>query len=417
MYTSHFSLTEKPFAITPDPRYLFLSERHADALAHLIYGITEAGGFIQLTGEVGTGKTTLVRALLERIPGHTDVAVLLNPRVSPLELLQSICQELAVAVPDSAALSIKALIDLLNQRLLTAHAKGRRVVIILDEAQNLSEATLEQVRLLTNLETASRKLLQIILIGQPELREVLERSELRQLAQRITGRFHLAPLSRAGTSAYIKHRLKVAGTTTVEGEVFTRTALAEVHRISKGIPRVINVVCDRALLGAYTENRHRVDAALIRRAAGEVYGRSYWPQWFTWAGGATAAVAIGILSFSVWQLLHREPIAATLIAASAHPALPTVIAPAAASLSSTDIQTLLTKASSDNSAAFAKMLQLWGAKFSADGGRPCDQALAQGLECVYQKGSWGQLRQLNRPAILSLSGANGQSHHVVITAL
>ncbi|MBC7982946.1 MAG: peptidoglycan-binding protein [Candidatus Obscuribacterales bacterium] len=259
--------------------------------------------------------------------------------------------------------------------------------------------------------------MQIILIGQPELREVLDRTEHRQLAQRITGRFHLAPLSRAGTSAYIKHRLKVAGATTIEGEIFTRAALAEVHRISKGIPRVINVVCDRALLGAYTENRHRVDAALIRRAAGEVYGRSYWPQWFTWAGGATAAVAIGILSFSVWQLLHREPIAATPIATSAQPAAPTAIAPAAASLSPTDIQTLLTKASSDNSAAFAKLLKLWGAKFSADGGRPCDQALAQGLECVYQKGSWGQLRQLNRPAILSLSGANGQSHHVVITAL
>src|SRR5690349_4392324 len=207
MYTRHFTLTEKPFAITPDPRYLYLSERHADALAHLLYGINEAGGFIQLTGEVGTGKTTLVRALLERMPGHTDVAVVLNPRISPLELLQSLCQELHVDVPEAAASSIKALVDLLNQRLLSAHASGRRVVIIMDEAQNLSAETLEQVRLLTNLETASRKLLQIVLIGQPELRDVLGRSELRQLAQRITGRFHLAPLSRNGTAAYIKHRL------------------------------------------------------------------------------------------------------------------------------------------------------------------------------------------------------------------
>jgi general secretion pathway protein A len=409
MYTRHFTLTEKPFAITPDPRYLYLSERHADALAHLLYGINEAGGFIQLTGEVGTGKTTLVRALLERMPGHTDVAVVLNPRISPLELLQSLCQELHVEVSESSASSIKALVDLLNERLLSAHASGRRVVIIMDEAQNLSAETLEQVRLLTNLETATRKLLQIILIGQPELRDVLGRSELRQLAQRITGRFHLAPLSRNGTAMYIKHRLRIAGST---GELFTLAALHEVHRISKGIPRVINVVCDRALLGAYTEDAHRVDAALVRRAAGEVYGRQFLPRWLLWAGVAAGTTAVALLSISVWHLMQR-PIAVPVAAAA-----PTVSEPVAPPAPvAVDINSVLQSVQSDGDAAFDKLLSVWGAKFSPTAGRPCDQALAQGLECVYQRGSWGQLRLLNRPAILSLNGTDGQIHRVVLTAL
>ncbi len=185
MYTSFFGLQEKPFAITPDPRYLYLSERHAEALAHLLYGINEAGGFIQLTGEVGTGKTTVIRSLLEQLPGHADVALILNPRVTPAEFLLTICEELHVAVPESGQGSTKTLMDLLGRHLLDTHARGRRVVLIVDEAQNLSAQTLEQVRLLTNLETATTKLLQIILIGQPELRELLDQPDLRQLAQRI----------------------------------------------------------------------------------------------------------------------------------------------------------------------------------------------------------------------------------------
>jgi general secretion pathway protein A len=211
MYASFFGLSEKPFAITPDPRYLFMSERHGEALAHLLYGITEAGGFIQLTGEVGTGKTTIVRSLLERMPGHADVAVILNPQLTPLQFVLTIVEELGIFLRDDDANNIKDLVDILNKRLLEAHAKGRRIVVIVDEAQNLSPETLEQVRLLTNLETASHKLLQIILIGQPELRVVLARVELRQLAQRITGRYHLAPLSRDETSAYVNHRMRVAG--------------------------------------------------------------------------------------------------------------------------------------------------------------------------------------------------------------
>ena len=257
MYTSFFGLSEKPFAITPDPRYLYLSERHAEALAHLLYGINEAGGFIQLTGEVGTGKTTIVRTLLSRVPHHADVAVILNPRITPVEFLLTICEELGLGLNEADRDSVKQMVDALNRRLLSAHADGRRVIVIVDEAQNLSAEVLEQVRLLTNLETATQKLLQIILIGQPELRELLDRNELRQLAQRITGRYHLKPLSREETQRYVRHRLRVAG---ASGEIFTPAALREVHRVSSGIPRVINVCCDRALLGAYTQEMQKGDA-------------------------------------------------------------------------------------------------------------------------------------------------------------
>ena len=249
MYTSFFGLNEKPFSITPDPRYLYMSERHAEALAHLLYGITESGGFIQLTGEVGTGKTTIVRSLLEQLPAEADVALVLNPRLDPHEFLLAICEELGIELSVYERVSDKSIVDRLNQQLLDAHAAGRRVVLIVDEAQNLSAEVLEQVRLLTNLETAKQKLLQIILIGQPELREVLARNDLRQLAQRITGRYHLEPLAADETKAYICHRVQVAGGS---GAIFTSAAMGLIHRAAGGIPRLIDVICDRSLLGAYS---------------------------------------------------------------------------------------------------------------------------------------------------------------------
>jgi len=431
MYTSFFGLGEKPFAITPDPRYLFMSERHAEALAHLLYGINEAGGFIQLTGEVGTGKTTVVRSLLERMPGHADVAVILNPQLTPVEFVLTICEELGIFMRDEDASSIKDLVDLLNKRLLESHAKGRRVVVIVDEAQNLTPETLEQVRLLTNLETASQKLLQIILIGQPELREVLARVELRQLAQRITGRYHLDPLSRVETAAYVTHRLKVAGSAT--GDVFSATALREVHRLSNGIPRIINVICDRALLGAFTQEEHRIGPALVREAAGEVYGRAFSPQWTKLLVGVSAAVAVAGLAIGVWLLwpdgstshaagedkvvsLEPQP-QAVPTAAELAPA-PSAPQPAAAPTGQ-DIETQLKEqpAQTTTETAFAQLFALWGAKFDPTKGRPCNQAQQQGLECVYQQGSWGQLRTLNRPAILTLIDDAGNAHQVVVAGL
>lgn len=426
MYTSFFGLGEKPFAITPDPRYLFMSERHAEALAHLLYGITESGGFIQLTGEVGTGKTTIVRSLLERMPGHADVAVILNPQVTPVEFVLTICEELGIFMRDEDATSIKDLVDLLNRRLLEAHAKGRRIVVIVDEAQNLMPTTLEQVRLLTNLETASQKLLQIILIGQPELREVLDQVELRQLAQRITGRYHLAPLSRGETASYVNHRLKVAGAV---GEIFSASALREVHRLSGGIPRIINVICDRALLGAFTQEQHRIGPGMVREAAREVYGRSFNPPWMKWLLGSAGSVAVLGLVLGVWQLTRSGVAEEAPIPMAA--AAPAVVEVAPVQLVQTtpvalpvvarpqDVaEVLVQKAGLTNTeSAFGQLFSLWGAKFTPKGGRPCDQAKKQGLECVYQQGSWGQLRTLNRPAILTLIDEDSNAHQVVVSGL
>ena len=269
MYEAFFGLAEPPFSITPDPRYLFPSSRHTEALGHLFYGVSAAGGFIQLTGEVGTGKTTVVRSLLAREPADVDIALVLNPRVTVTEFLQTLCEELNVIVSVEQRTSVKSLVDALTARLLEAHAAGRRVAVLIDEAHLLERDVLEQVRLLTNIETATRKLLQIILIGQPELRELLAREDLRQVAQRITGRLHLDPLSAADTAAYVRHRLRVAGATR---EIFSPAALRELHRQAGGLPRLINVIADRAMLGAFSRDRHEISAALVREAAAEVSG-------------------------------------------------------------------------------------------------------------------------------------------------
>ena len=427
MYTSFFGLQEKPFAITPDPRYLYLSERHAEALAHLLYGINEAGGFIQLTGEIGTGKTTVIRSLLEQLPGHADVALILNPRVTPAEFLLTICEELHVHVPESGRGSTKVLMDLLGRHLLDTHARGRRVVLIVDEAQNLGTETLEQVRLLTNLETATTKLLQIILIGQPELRELLDRPELRQLAQRITGRYHLSPLSQAETAGYVKHRMRVAGAT---AEAFTPTALREVHRLSHGIPRVINVICDRALLGAFTQEDHRVGAALIRQAASEVYGRPVPAPWLKWATAGAVAAALVFVGLGLWGLFAERagpsaaaPSPETTAATDPLPVTPdpspTSPAPVALPEVAVPLEQLLVRHGNDTTteAALGKLFGLWGITYDPARGRGCDQAVTQGLECLFQKGSWAQLRTLNRPAILTLTDDVGRMHQVVLTAL
>ncbi len=421
MYTSFFGLTEKPFSITPDPRYLFLSERHAEALAHLLYGIDDAGGFVQLTGEVGTGKTTMVRSLLGQLPAHADVALILNPRVTPEEFLGAIADELHLAVPAAARGSIKAVVDLLNQFLLDAHARGRRVVVIVDEAQQLSADVLEQVRLLTNLETETKKLLQVILVGQPELRDVLARNDLRQLAQRITGRYHLDPLSKSESAAYVRHRLRVAGATT---EVFSAGAVNELHRLSHGVPRLINVVADRALLGAYAGEQHRVTAALVRRAAGEVHGRAIAPAWLPWALGALglaglAALAIGLIAMRTTRAPVAHAAVATLAPAAAAPPAQTVSVPPPAPPKPPSISEFIAQHATDTGtdAAFAQLFSIWKTPFDAHGARPCEQAAAAGLECLAETGTFAQLKLYNRPAILSLVTADGTEHQVVVAAL
>jgi general secretion pathway protein A len=414
MYTSFFGLSEKPFAITPDPRYLYLSERHAEALAHLAYGISEAGGFIQLTGEVGTGKTTVLRSLLQQLPPHCDVALILNPRVTPGEFLLCICDELHVQVPAAAADSVKMLVDLLTHFLLDAHGRGRRIVLMVDEAQNLSVEVLEQVRLLTNLETATQKLLQIILIGQPELRAVLSQQELRQLAQRVTGRYHLESLRREETLAYIRHRLRVAGATR---DLFTAGAQRELHRLSDGVPRIINVIADRALLGAYTREEHRVTGALVRRAASEVYGRPVLAPWLRYAAIGGAVAGIALLGFLLWRSMPfgEAPTAAAPVAAGAAP--PVIAATPAPRFEALGPQLADAAVATTMDAAFGSLFGLWGAEYSAGTGRGCDQAGARGLSCVSQRGSLAQLKLINRPAILSLIDASGAPHQVVLAGL
>jgi general secretion pathway protein A len=435
MYLSFFGLNEKPFAITPDPRYLYLSERHAEALAHLLYGINEAGGFVQLTGEVGTGKTTVVRSLLAQTPKNAEIALILNPKMTAPEFLLTICEELGIGVPDAATESLKDLVDILSGYLLRAHAGGRRVVVVVDEAQNLAPTVLEQVRLLTNLETNTRKLLQIILIGQPELRELLARNELRQLAQRITGRYHLNPLTTAETAAYVRHRLRVAGAT---NDIFSPGALSEVHRLAVGVPRVINVVCDRALLGAYSMDRHRVTPNLVRNAAAEVFGKRFTPHWLPWVGtGAAAgllALTVGLLwSFKPWNAgshttapapAHTEaPKIAAVVPTNKQGAAPAVAqtppTPAKPTLSGHELTELLAQHANetDTDSAFSKLFGIWRIQYVPAGVDPCSQASSQGLECLNQRGSFGQLRLYNRPAILMLSDNAGASHQVVLTAL
>ncbi|MDH3746730.1 MAG: AAA family ATPase [Gammaproteobacteria bacterium] len=446
MYTNFFGLNEKPFSITPDPRYLFMSERHGEALAHLVYGVTESCGFVQLTGEVGTGKTTLVRTLLQnRLPDNADVAVILNPQLTALEFLQTICEELGVGdrsdngdtviAPDSS----KALIDALNHYLLMAHADGRRTILVVDEAQNLARDVLEQVRLLTNLETSKQKLLQIILIGQPELRELLARNDLRQLAQRITGRYHLEPLSRDETAEYIEHRLQVAGALS---EVFDNGAKRATFKFSKGVPRLINVICDRALLGAYSRESRRVDRRFVARAAAEISGKSLaWP-WLRWAPPALIATGAAIVAFGAWSIFTQQQgtqqqnesaatvPSATIVAqtaaigaqvdASASEILPLAESGATGVAdekeASLDEQLLLANDLTNVAAAFATLFELWGLSYDGnDAG--CDQAQRAGFECLSQRGSWNSLRQLDRPAILNLTDSRGFTHRAVLTAI
>ena len=419
MYTSFFGLNEKPFTITPDPRYLFMSERHGEGLAHLVYGVTESGGFIQLTGEVGTGKTTLVRTLLGQIPAEVDIALILNPQLTALEFLTAICEELGIALPEDKG-STKALVDALNQHLLDAHARGRRTILLIDEAQNLAEDVLEQLRLLTNLETAKQKLLQIILIAQPELREKLSQNNLRQLAQRVTGRYHLEPLSRDESDKYIDHRLRVAGALT---EIFDTRARREVFRLSGGVPRVMNVICDRALLGAYSRESRTVNKRLVRRAATEVSGQPLPPAIMKFAVPVISVITLMVLGAAMWAMFDSESDAVMPAPVPTDPA-------EAASVTIEDLQpgaisdrpglelqlAELDSAQSSES-GISTLLSLWGIDYQPAAGSACAQAGAQGFSCYFQRGSWNGIRQLDRPVVLTLTDSQGNTHQPALVGL
>tara|TARA_B100000902_G_C27292669_1_gene908072 strand:+ start:547 stop:2178 length:1632 start_codon:yes stop_codon:yes gene_type:complete len=416
MYTSFFGLNEKPFSITPDPRYLFMSERHSEALAHLIYGVTDIGGFLQLTGEVGTGKTTLVRSLLaSRMPDNADVAVVLNSQITTQEFLVTICEELSIPEPKNNN-SIKALTDSLNRRLLKSHANGRKTILIIDEAQNLSPIVLEQIRLLTNLETAKQKLLQIILIGQPELRDLLKRNDLRQLSQRITGRYHLEPLSKEETVQYIEHRLRVAGALI---EIFDDKAKKEIFYLSKGIPRIINIICDRSLLGAYSLDQRLITKKIVCYAANEISGRLRKKIDFSRSPLISIITLIVIIIFG---LLYIKKIninsgdQKNSAKANIEIKKPPIFEERIKSITLSE-KLVSIYDSEKRDVSVAALFELWGLSFSPNSKDSCLQAADAGLECIHQRTSWNGLRQLNRPAILKVIDKNGNFHELVLVGL
>ncbi|SEQ51909.1 general secretion pathway protein A [Amphritea atlantica] len=304
MYNHYFGLISSPFAIAPDPGYLYMSAQHRDALAHLLYGIQGNSGFVMLTGEIGTGKTTLCRCMLGHIPQDTEVAFILNPTLSSEELLASICDELQIPY-DQQNQSIKSLSDAIYHHLLQSHSEGKNTILIIDEAQNLSPTVLEQMRLLTNLETNEKKLLQIVMFGQPELRQLVERPELKQLAQRITARFHLTALTLDETEHYINHRLAVAGykPRAQTSNPIPANRVRQIHQLSGGIPRLINILCDRALLGAYARNEPSISAEILNQAAKEIFGKPQTEPKSSNTGANTLTLVLGVIFIAL--LIYR----------------------------------------------------------------------------------------------------------------
>ena len=459
MYTQFFQLKQSPFSIAPDPRYLFMSERHREALAHLLYGVGSGGGFVLLTGEIGAGKTTVCRCFMEQIPENCRLAYIFNPKLTVEELLQSVCDEFRIdAGPE--ALSVKGYVDAINAYLLASHAQGLNNVLIIDEAQNLSTEVLEQLRLLTNLETSERKLLQIILIGQPELRGMLARPELEQLAQRVIARYHLGSLSEAEVGAYVEHRLAVAGAASLAP--FPRALMPQLHQLTKGVPRRINLLCDRALLGAYVENQHQVSRKILRRAAEEVFageGRSASGfaaaglSGLAWGGAAAGSrratwtyVAAGVLAGAVltggaaWQLmpgarsLGAAPAASapatkpiTPAAASGHAQTGAAgavladagrpVAQAAGSVAPAGAPTA--QATSAEASRFEDAVQALAAQWGVElaDGEGCAGAARQNLRCLQTKGGLNEIRLLDRPVLIKLNDDPVRTSYAMLTTL
>ncbi|MDP9045470.1 MAG: AAA family ATPase [Pseudomonadota bacterium] len=446
MYAPFFGLKHEPFSIAPDPRYLFMSERHREALAHLLYGVNGGGGFVLLSGEIGAGKTTVCRCFLEQIPRRTNVGYIFNPKLTVLELLQSVCEEFGIPRPAAphGEPTIKDYLDPLNEFLLKTHAVGQNNVLIIDEAQMLSADVLEQLRLLTNLETNERKLLQIILIGQPELRDLIARPELEQLAQRVIARYHLGALTEDETERYVRHRLSVAGMTTAMP--FDARALRRIHQHSRGVPRRINLLCDRALLGAYASGQGQVDRTIVDQAAAEVFGREQGrkkrgrrpvtSRWrfngqFALLGAAAFAAVVLIFTF------ERRPAAtaaAAIASAPRAPATPPRVAAAASALGSTtapaasaagpafltatDLQSRFKSLPRDERDAWRALAPAWKLALGPTESDPCGAAQRNELQCFRSPNvTLALIRQLDRPGILTLRDADDKPVYALLTGL
>ncbi len=450
MYADFFGLKQAPFSIAPDPRYLFMSERHREALAHLLYGLGGGGGFVLLTGEIGAGKTTVCRCFLEQIPNRCNVAYIFNPKLTVIELVRSVCDEFRIPYPqrEPGTATVTDYLDPLNAFLLRTHAIEQNNVLIIDEAQNLSADVLEQLRLMTNLETSERKLLQIVLIGQPELRDMLAQSGLQQLAQRVIARFHLEALSEAETAQYIRHRLAVAG---LNGPIpFAADTLRRIHRICRGVPRRINLLCDRALLGAYASHKVIVDRRVIDKAAGEVFddagaaGVSAPParQAALWLALA-AGLALGAAGWWVGRSFEKPSAAVPSARASAPASAPAASTPAASASAVAlaggaaasvaepsasaaadaapavpfDARLAFERLPRQENDAWAALAESWKVQLDTSDRDPCQSMQAQQLACARMTTTLAVIRQLDRPGIVTLRDGSGQPAYALLTAL
>ena len=434
MYKAFYGLSDNPFSIAPNPHYLYLSDRHREALAHLTYGLGETGGFVLLTGEVGTGKTTVSRSLLGQLPDNTDTAFILNPALTELELLATLCDELKISYRESPTL--KQLTDLISQYLLRNHEQGRNSVLIIDEAQHLRPTVLEQLRLLTNLETNTKKLLQVILIGQPELQQLLKRQELRQLAQRITARYHLLPLTEDEIALYVQHRLQVGGRFE---PLFTRKAIKALHKFSGGIPRLTNLLCERALMAGYAQSKVPIDHKMVTQAAAEVLGESPVKRNYLWPSAialATVVAFAGSLYLFMPQSASENTLANNAIASSAIDSasnMATVVDnswQAESAVNTRHSNSMPSSAKPDASqrvlneainqsrnidTAFAGLFGLWG-KTPYIGLSACQSAQTQELTCYQQQGNWTTLTRLNYPAVVYLTDDEGKDFYGTVVS-
>ena len=444
MYLDHYGLIEPPFSIAPDPRYLYMSERHREALAHLLYGMESDGAFILLTGDVGTGKTTVSRCLLEQVPDNTNLALVLNPKLNSIELLQVICDELRIEYT-AAELNAKSLVDYINRYLLDAHAQGKKTVVLIEEAQNLDQDVLEQLRLLTNLETNERKLLQVILLGQPEFIDVLDRPELSQLAQRITARFHLTPLALNEVQEYIGHRLAIAG---CRRPLFASGVIKQLYKFSGGVPRIINVLCDRALLGCYVQNRYLVDAKTLNNSAKEVLGENKLAaiksKRFLSFSSIKFSLALFFIALLVTIALYSgftiEHVAKPVFSNNKHQESTRVIDEANGTSEAVSLESVAENKTTDsgesavtnenitwpennerlrsNLHAYQALFSIWQLPYNnVTDGTPCFYAQTQGLSCFNERSDIKGLRKLNRPAVLKLYDDFNQAQYIALLSI